>query len=97
MTAPNLWNDEAPESIYTPDVVPVTCPFCGMTPNTWTHSEEFEGDTLWRAETSCHECGATGPRPEDNYIFRDEDIYVDFEVEREVVNYSIMLWNKRAK
>lgn len=91
----NIWNDAQGDKKYIPDVKPLPCPFCRSGANTYAKPESICGDIVWLVEVVCHDCGAIGPPSKDNRIFDEHALDVDFSIEREAVNYSIKLWNKR--
>ncbi|MDH0030335.1 MULTISPECIES: hypothetical protein [unclassified Acinetobacter] len=95
----NRWHADQ-ENNMRPDVVPLPCPWCGLS-SVVTDTELFKHEYMsaWEAQSSCHECGAKGP---DTGIARfpdhpllNEYKNVDWEDEREVVNFAVQIWNIR--
>lgn len=95
----NRWHADQ-ENNMRPDVKANPCPWCGSS-STVVDSQLYKGEHIntWSAQASCHECGATAP---DEFItsFPDHPLFekyknIDWEVEREVVNFAVQIWNAR--
>ncbi|MDH0032026.1 MULTISPECIES: hypothetical protein [unclassified Acinetobacter] len=95
----NRWHAEQNNNMR-PDVIPMPCPWCGLDAVVVdTALVVGEHINTWSAKASCHECGATAP---DDFItsFPDHSLFekykcVDWEDEREVVNFAVQIWNIR--
>lgn len=86
---------------YRPDVKPSPCPWCGsdsIVVDTVKH--EYEHLNTYEAQAMCHECGAKSPDSDfdadhnSNLYHQKQDL--DIEVERDVVNQAVRVWNHRA-
>ncbi|MEN3969933.1 hypothetical protein [Acinetobacter sp. BWR-L5] len=95
----NRWHADQ-ENNMRPDVKPLACPWCGHD-SVVVDSTLFKGEhiNLWSAQASCHECGAQSSDPEiakwpDHTLCNQYDD-VDWEDEREAVNFAVKIWNTR--
>ncbi|MGA4854163.1 hypothetical protein ACPC5U_12925 [Acinetobacter haemolyticus] len=97
----NRWNaDKEPELTF--DEKALSCPFCGYEHGVVVDTELFpleELGNVWSARTICHECGSQGPSTGiatwPDHPLHNERLYIDWEDEREVVNFAIKIWNCR--
>ena len=100
----NRWHAEQ-ENNMRPDVKQEPCPWCGgdefLVVDTELIKYELHGENFedWKAQASCHECGAqspdTGNPSWNDHPLHNEYLCVDWENEREVVNFAVQVWNCR--
>jgi len=102
----NRWHADQ-ENNMRPDVKALPCPWCGEGSEEFIVVDakvvEFEvcgeKQTQWSAHASCHECGASSPSSDIGpwpHPLEDEYNQVDWENEREVVNFAVKVWNCRT-
>ncbi|KEC85395.1 hypothetical protein [Acinetobacter sp. ETR1] len=101
----NRWHADQ-ENNMRPDVKALPCPWCGEGSEEFIVVDskimDFEvcgeKQTQWSAQASCHECGATSPSSDIGpwpHLMEDECNQIDWEDEREVVNFAVKVWNCR--
>ncbi|BBL21138.1 hypothetical protein F939_02289 [Acinetobacter radioresistens DSM 6976 = NBRC 102413 = CIP 103788] len=84
-----------------PDVAFKPCPWCGSNSICVdTTKEEGEHLSTWSAQASCHECGSMSPDTDfagwrRSHPLFDEWVCLDWEIERDVVNLAVKVWNSR--
>lgn len=97
----NIWHVDQDNNMR-PDVKFDPCPWCGSD----SISVDSKSITLkdygevWSAEASCHECGSSGPSTSiaswPDHPLHEEQLYIDDNNEREVVNFAVKVWNCRV-
>jgi DNA-directed RNA polymerase subunit RPC12/RpoP len=98
----NHWHSDQ-GFIMCPDVKAYPCPWCGsefIVVDSKIIDFEVCGEKLtqWSAQARCHECGAVSPSSEFgswSHPLEDEYNQLDWENEREVVNFAVKVWNCR--
>ena len=96
----NRWHATQDKNMR-PDVVFKPCPWCGSD-SICVDTTKFEHEHLntWIAQACCHECGAKSPDSDHasrlDHPLHNEHLYVDSEIERDVVNQAVRVWNHRA-
>lgn len=97
----NTWHDHQ-ENNMRPDIKGLACPFCGYDHGLAVDTYCFDLNELgisWEARAYCHECGSQGPSTDitsfPDHPLSEEDLYIDWENEREVVNLAVKIWNTR--
>lgn len=88
------WNHYDGLQEYTPDLEFLDCPFCGSDYIS-AKSQFFDEDKFYNARVFCNLCGAHSGWALSNSSF-DPDVKLNFESEKDVVNYAIFLWNMRS-
>lgn len=96
----NRWH-ETQENNMRPDVKALPCPWCGenaVVVDTTMH--EGEHVNTWSAQASCHECGSQSPDTDIGpwpHPLGSEYDFLNWEDEREVVNFAVKVWNQRLQ
>lgn len=98
----NRWHANQDNNMR-PDVKFKPCPWCGEGSDEFivVDTEKHEGEHLntWSAQASCHECGSKSPDTDIgpwSHPLEDEYNFLDWENEREVVNFAVKVWNCRG-
>lgn len=95
----NRWHATQDKNMR-PDIAFNSCPWCGSD-SICVDTTKFEHEHLntWTAQAWCHGCGAKSPDSDfdaehDSHLYHQKQ-YLDIEVERDVVNQAVRVWNHR--